>query len=269
MMSKWITRFSLVATASLVACGGTQEQTATTTAAPPAATPAAATPAVSEEDAPATDYKVAPVTDGGWLEGKVTFTAPPPTATTVEVTKDNEVCHEEKKILNVKVDAAGGLSEAVVWIDGIKEGKDWASADGAIDQKDCEYTPHVQAMPAGGKLAIMNSDPLLHNIHGTFAGESLFNVAQPAGAPSIPKKLKNIGPVELKCDVHSWMKAWVFVAPHPYFAVTAVDGSFAIKDVAPGTYTVKVWHEELGEQEMQVTVTAAAAAATNFSYPKM
>ena len=270
MTAKWITRFSLAATASLVvACGGGQERSAPA-ASTPAPTPAAvaAAPADTEADS-VSDYMVIEVKSGGKLEGKVIFTGAAPTPTMVEITKDIEVCHEEKKILNVKVDANGGLAEAVVWIDGIKEGKDWGNTDGEVDQKDCEYQPHVQAIAAVGKLTIKNSDALLHNIHGKFAGESLFNVAQPAGAAEIPKKLKKVGPVELQCDVHSWMKAWVFVAPHPYYAVTNSEGGFEIKDVAAGTYTVKVWHEELGEQEMQVTVAPDAAATTNFNYPKL
>jgi hypothetical protein len=79
-----------------------------------------------------------------------------------------------------------------------------------------------------------------------------------------PKKLTATGPVHLKCDVHSWMSAWVFVATHPYYAVTKEDGSFSIGDVPPGDYSVKVWHGRLGEKAASVKVDPKGSATADF-----
>jgi hypothetical protein len=72
--------------------------------------------------------------------------------------------------------------------------------------------------------------------------------------------------VRFKCDVHGWMAAWVGVLPHPYFAVTAADGSFTLKDVPPGTYTVEAWHERFGTKTAQVTVAANQTGRTSFTF---
>jgi hypothetical protein len=72
--------------------------------------------------------------------------------------------------------------------------------------------------------------------------------------------------VPLRCDVHGWMNAYAGVVPHPFFAVSAADGSFTIKGLPPGAYTIEAWHERLGTQTMKVTVDAKAGATANFTF---
>ena len=265
MKATWMIRFSVaIAATFFVSCGGGGHEEAA-----PAASSSAAEES-HEADAPeaaeAGDYEVVEVADGGTIVGRVTFSGDAPEGDDIEITKDNNTCGEEKTILNVKVGAEGGLADAVVWIAGINSGKGWDDGGGDINQENCEYAPHVQTIAAGEKLKITNSDAVLHNIHAYSGGDTLFNIAQPNGAPAIPKKMKQAGPVELKCDVHSWMHAWVFVSPHPYHQVTMEDGKFSLADVPPGTYNVKVWHEELGETDGSVTIEAGAEGTVDFVF---
>ena len=253
---------AIIAVLLLVACGGGEETQQARGRSGGAAPADGAAPASSG------GYSPAEVSGGGSISGKVAFEGEAPAGTTVEITKDTSICGEEKTFQTVSV-TDGGLADAIVWIEGISSGKDWGSMNGgAIDQKECRYYPHIQVMKAGDELAITNSDSILHNIHAYQNDtETIFNLAQPIAGMTTPKALVDTGPVHLKCDVHSWMSSWVFVAGHPYYTVTAADGSFSLADVPPGTYTVKAWHESYGEKTASVTVAAGGDAAAAFSMP--
>jgi plastocyanin len=250
-----ITALALVAI--LAACGGQEAPPSQQAAKPPA--PAPAKPA-------AAGYQVAAVADGGSIAGSVKAIGNIPAAEKVEITKDNSACGTEKVLEDITVGSGGELSHAVVWIEDIKSGKDWGNGSaGSVDQVNCRYIPHVQAVAPGATLEVINSDSVLHNIHAYSGDETLFNIAQPIQGQKTKKDLMESGPVHLKCDVHSWMSAWVFVAANPYYAVTGADGSFTLDDVPPGDYTVKVWHGKLGESSVQVTVEAGGAAAADLT----
>jgi hypothetical protein len=134
-----------------------------------------------------------------------------------------------------------------------------------VDQVECHYVPQIQVLKPGASLEVINSDAILHNIHAYDGDETLFNIAQPIKGQKTSKELNASGPVHLKCDVHSWMSAWVFLAKTPYYAVTADDGTFSIGDVPPGTYTVKVWHGKLGTSSMEVAVEAGGSAMADLT----
>jgi len=257
------TRHSLafLAALTLVACGGGGEERTAPRQRSGGAAPAAGAPAAS-------GYTVAAVAGGGSVSGKVAFAGEAPAPETLEITKDTSVCGTEKQFQAVEV-SDGGLANAVVWIDGIASGKDWGSINGAtIDQQKCVYTPSIQVMKAGDTLNIVNSDPILHNIHAYHNDkETIFNLAQPMQGMTTPKTMDKTGPVHMKCDVHSWMSGWIFVAGHPYYTVTGADGSFNLGDVPAGSYTVKAWHPKYGEKTASVTVASGAAADPSFSMP--
>lgn len=254
---------ALATLVALAACGGgtpppSTEQPKSEGAPAPAAEPAAGGGGEGGE------YQVAAVTNGGSVSGKVTATGNVPKPEKVEVNKDNSVCGNEKTLEDVQAGSGGELANAVVWIDGINSGKAWSDGNqGAVDQKECHYTPHVQVLANGASLDVINSDPILHNIHAYSGEETLFNIAQPMKGQKTTKKLTATGPVHFKCDVHSWMSAYVFVATTPYFAVTKPDGSFSIGDVPPGNYTLKVWHGKLGEQSAPLKIDAGGSATAN------
>jgi len=136
-----------------------------------------------------------------------------------------------------------------------------------IDQMGCRYHPHVLGMMVGQPLQILNSDPTLHNIHATPKANQEFNTGQPIQGMktnhtfTAPEVM-----VPFKCDVHGWMNAYAGVLPHPFFAVTGTDGSFSIKGLPPGTYTIEAWHEKLGAMTQSVTLAASETKDANFNF---
>jgi len=114
-----------------------------------------------------------------------------------------------------------------------------------LDQPCCQFEPHCLAMREGQELLIKNSAPVAHN--SNVAG--LVNPLIGAGGEYLVKaeilpayKL----PRQISCSIHPWMKAWVLVCDHPYFAVTDKDGKFEIKNAPAGKYRLVVWHEKVG-----------------------
>jgi plastocyanin len=136
-----------------------------------------------------------------------------------------------------------------------------------IDQQACRYHPHVFGMMVGQTLEILNSDPTLHNIHALPKGNQEFNTGQPIqGMKTTHVFTKPEVMVPFKCDVHGWMNAYVGVLPHPFFAVSAADGTYTIKGLPPGTYTIEAWHEKLGTKTQSVTIGASESKTADFSF---
>ena len=136
-----------------------------------------------------------------------------------------------------------------------------------IDQKDCRYHPHVFGMQVGQPLEILNSDPTLHNIHAVAKNNREFNNGQPMqGMKTTHTFTAKEVMVPFKCDVHGWMNAYVGVLDHPFFAVTDASGSFNLKSLPPGTYTIEAWHEKLGTQTQTVTIGAKETKDIAFTF---
>ena len=141
----------------------------------------------------------------------------------------------------------------------------------ALDQKGCHYVPHVIGIQTNQKLTITNSDPTQHNIHPTPKSNQEWNQTQPNGAAPIEKTFARAEVlIPVKCNQHPWMKSYIGVLKHPFFAVSGEDGTFTIKGLHPGTYTVAAWHEKGGpngtEKTMQVTVPATGAGKADFAF---
>jgi len=198
----------------------------------------------------------------GELRGTATFAGSAPSPAPLPVTKDESACGPSVPDETVEVDQ-GRLANVVVVVKGLPARP--ATARVSLDQRRCRYVPHVQAVPAGGTLEILNSDPVLHNIHGYLGQATAFNFAMPRQDQKVTKVLKTPGLVRVKCDVHDWMAAFVVVVDGPA-AVTGRDGTFAIPDLPPGTYTVAAWHEKLGERSAEVTVPATGEATVRFAF---
>lgn len=146
------------------------------------------------------------------------------------------------------------MQNVVVSITDIQKGKKMAETDATLDQKDCQYAPHVVLLPAGADLKIVNSDGILHNIHTYSTKNPSFNRAQPKFKKEIDEKFLSPETVKLACDVHGWMSGWLIVEDHPYYAVTDANGTFKLTDVPPGDYELKFWQETLGETTRKASV---------------
>jgi plastocyanin len=136
-----------------------------------------------------------------------------------------------------------------------------------LDQKGCRYIPHVFGLQVGQQVSISNNDPALHNVHALPKVNREFNFSQSPGVPPAPRVFNAPEVMVLfRCDVHGWMNAFGGVVAHPFFAVTKEDGSFEIKGLPSGTYTIEAWHEQLGTQTQSVVVDGKTAAKVSLSF---
>jgi len=168
----------------------------------------------------------------------------------------------------VEVNANKTLKNVFVYVKSGLSGKFPApSTPVEIDQKGCMYSPHVFGIQVGQKLVIKNDDPTLHNIHARPVVNAQFNAAQPVQGMTTEKSFdKPEVMVPFRCDVHNWMNAYCGVVDNPYFAVTGDDGTFSIKGLPPGTYTIETWQEKYGVQDQTVTVAAKETKDITVSY---
>jgi Polysaccharide lyase family 4, domain II len=207
-------------------------------------------------------YEAVQVADGGSIQGKVTFAGSPPPKKKIIPTKDKEACGSSPRDVDqILLGSDKTVQEAIVYLQKVEKGKAWDKAAKApeINNVKCDFQPHVQVIPVGD-IDIVNSDPVLHNTHGFLDKLTVFNVALPNQNQRIKRPLKKSGLVRVECDAHGWMLGWIFVAESPYYAVTGKDGSFTIKDVPPGSYTLVAWQEFTGPVEIPVTVKAKEVA---------
>ena len=174
-----------------------------------------------------------------------------------------------KRVVNEIVAATidGSLANAFVHVQGTFADTPVPTVPVTIDQKGCMYAPRIAGVRVGQALAVHNSDSLLHNVHGLSAGPNSFNIGEPIAGmvQQITMKSEEIM-LHVKCDVHSWMTAYVGVVKDPYFAVSDAGGLYQIGNVPAGTYKIQVWQERFGLLTQMVTVKPGAVATVDFSY---
>lgn len=152
-----------------------------------------------------------------------------------------------------------GIRNVVVWLQTPPAGAKWEAPLPAVqmDQKQCMFAPRVVVMPVGGTIEFLNNDRLLHNLHSRGPSENpAFNRTQPKGR-TIPIVFRKPEILRVDCDLHPWMRAWVVVAQHPFYAVTSDQGEFTLNNVSPGRYTLEVWQETLGTVSREIAVSEA------------
>lgn len=213
-------------------------------------------------------YEAVEVKDGGTLKGTVKVTGNIPKDETVSVTKDKSVCGDTLPREKYIIGPEGGVKNAVVFIKHIEKGKKIPDSSIIIDNKKCAFHPHVQGATRGQTIEVTNDDPMLHNTHIYLNKKTFFNAALPIKGMHIKDRIKKSGLMSIECDVHSWMKGYIYVVDHPYITVTDENGKFSIAGIPPGTYEIEVWHEALGEQEHKVTIDPDATVELNVDYKK-
>jgi len=234
---------AVCALAALAACGSDTSKSQKPTS--PAAAPDA--------------KRVDPSTAGN-IAGKVVLEGTPPAATVITTSSDPACAEANKGELKSETFVVdnGGLENVFVYIkDGLgnKYIFDTPTEPVKLDQKGCHYVPHVLGVRTTQPIEIINDDNTMHNVHGMPQTNREFNFGQPV--PGVKNDVTFTTAevlIPFKCDVHSWMNAYIGVVDHPYFAVTANGGKFELRTVPPGTYTIEAVHEKLGRQTQQVTL---------------
>lgn len=223
------------------------------------------TPAFAADPAP-----MAP-TGTATISGKVTYKNPPPQLPKLRMDAD-PVCSQQHSTAAVAQhlvvnEANKGVQYAFVFVvSGLPAGEYPAPKTAAVfDQKGCVYEPHVLGVQANQPVEIRNSDGTLHNVNAKPTRSTPFNLAMPTQGMKINKTFtaQEIM-VPVKCNVHPWMQSYIGVVNHPYFAVSGSDGSFSIKGLPAGTYTVQMWHETLGTKTE--TVELADGGSKNIAF---
>ncbi len=207
---------------------------------------------------------------GGTIKGRVQVTGKEPGNVVVRMGVDPmcSTMYKGKRPVDMVtvVSANGGLSGALVKVEGTFPKTPPPTQPVVIDQRGCFFVPRVVGARVGQTLRVTNGDMLLHNVRSQSTGANAFNIAQPTAGMRYDVVLKSEELIKLTCDLHRWMVSYVAVVDHPYFDVSGEDGSFTIANVPPGRRTIRVWHERLGELTQTVDVKAGAAAEVTFSY---
>lgn len=208
---------------------------------------------------PSFAYQAGEVSGGGAIKGKIVYKGNVPIRTVVP-TKDQAVCGGIREEPEVKVGADGGVGDAIVYLKEVEQGKAWPAATAPVlENKGCIFQPNIQAI-AVGKLAVLNSDPVLHNTSGYYGKRNAFNVALPNQGQTVEVDLPRAGQVRVECDAHGWMLGFVYAVANPYYALTAEDGSFELTEVPPGKYMLVANQAFTGPVEVEVEVAAGQTA---------
>ena len=192
------------------------------------------------------------------VTGTCTFKGKAPSPKDIGVCQGNNASVPDQTI---RVGDEGGLRDVVVWI---KKGlEDYTfphnKQEATIDQKDCLFVPHVLAVQAHQPIRIKNSDAIIHNVNlGSKKGQSFVTTITP-GRGSVVHQIREpeVG-MRITCDVHAYMLMYVHVLPHPYFAISAENGSFKSPDLPEGDYILEASHPQLGSQTRKLVIRANA-----------
>ena len=209
----------------------------------------------------------------GVVSGKITFAGKVPPPRPVNMSSDPMCAKVGTGVTSelLLVGPGNGLQNVFVYV---KEGLGTRkfpvpTTPVSLDQKACRYIPHVFGIQVGQPWRVTNSDDTLHNVHTLpkANGNKEETFSQPKGTPAVTKTFTKVEiGVSIRCDVHGWMNGWAGVVDHPFFAVTSADGSFQIKGLPAGSYTLEAWHERLGTQTQQVTIAPKETKEISFTF---
>ncbi len=265
-LKKFVSTLSAFTLVLTIGCGGGKEashadegeddevEVATETAA--GTTAVAAAPAVSA--------------DGATITGMVKFEGTPPALPVMQMGADSACQMQHKNPVKDEEVVLGPnkeLANVLVYVKDAPPGP-VPTTPALLDQKGCQYFPHVSAVQVGQVLNIRNSDNTLHNVHAMPELNKQFNEGQPVQGMISTKKFDKVEmkPFRVKCDVHGWMKSYMAVLPHSYHGVSGINGGFTIGNLPPGSYTLVAWHEKYGTQEQQIQVGAKEQKQVAFTF---
>lgn len=235
--------------------------------------------AVSSAPSPASGNAFPQARATATISGKVLFDGVPPareqvSAGQIAAAKDDLCSTRHKKTPiwreDLLVEQDGAIRNAVVYVKRFPRKWSYATPKAAvrITQRGCAYVPHVSCVMANQPVVVSSDDGTTHNVH-IFAKYSRIrraNFTQVKGNEETLKfKRAELGTAYFKCDIHSWMRAYICIFSHPFFAVTGADGAFALGKLPPGEYEIGVWHEKLGRKSRKVLVQDGETVELQFS----
>jgi hypothetical protein len=208
--------------------------------------------------------------DEGTIMGTVSFEGPVPTAPPLDPSGD-AVCAStmSEKVFDFYKVKDGKLADVLVYLTGnnietFNFPVSMATDERVLDQRGCRYVPRAVGLMAGQPLIIRNSDGTNHNVHPRPKNNTGFNESQPARSADIVKTFNTPEErIPVKCDLHPWMTANIYVFNHPCSGVSLEDGTYTIRNVPPGNYQMVFWHERLGQVQVPVTVAAKESKTQN------
>ncbi len=214
---------------------------------------------------------VPPLPPAATLKGTVKFqgTAPKPTHIDMSADPKCSQAHASGAMTqDIEADSKGDLENVVVYVSqGLGDAKfDPPQQPAVIEQKGCMYMPHVIAIRANQSLNVVNADSTTHNIHPSPNNNREMNQSQPPGVPLTLTFAREEIAIPVKCNIHPWMRSYIAVFKHPFFAVTGKDGSFEIPNLPPGNYTITAWHEKLGTSLQRITVGDSETKTLEFVF---
>lgn len=228
----------------------------------------------STEEAAASPEQATPIDPAtvGQVTGTIKFEGEKPKLKPIMMDQDPVCVKKHSSPVHAEdgeVNADGTLPNVFVYV---KDGADKYSfptpADQVtLDQDGCMYKPHVIGIMVGQDLHVISSDPTTHNIHPMPVDNREWNQSQAPGAAPIDQKFARPEVmIPVKCNQHPWMRAYIGVMKTPFFAVTGTDGTFTLKGLPPGDYTIGAWTATFGQQEEKVTVPSKGTATADFTF---
>ena len=216
----------------------------------------------AQEPAPAADAQPGKITGKIVWEGE----RPDPKPALVIKEEESKGCKhgpegmdtEDRSLL---ISEAGGVANVVVTLEAKGFEVQVPSDPIVLDQHGCRFEPHVLVVPVGATMRFGNSDDTNHNVH-SFPKKNQPVNKNVAGGSEFDQLLDKAEVFEVKCDIHPWMKCYVYVADETHWAVSAEDGSFTLEGVPPGKYKLSWWHEELGKGKTEDVTVEAGKTAT-------
>ena len=218
--------------------------------------------------APSNAQRIDPST-AGTVTGRVLFEGTPPENPVVRMSGDPQCRNAGDVRFEHYVVTGGGLDNVFVHVkDGLGNYYfDTPAEPVTLGQQGCRYVPHVVGVRVGQPVEVTNRDATTHNVHSLPDTNREFNFAQfQQGQKDVRTFTAAEVMVPLKCDLHGWMNAYIGVVEHPFFAVTTGGGTFALKGLPPGTYTIQAWHERGGTKAQQVTIGAGESKEIGFTF---
>jgi len=208
----------------------------------------------------------------GTLTGRILFEGTPPPSQSVNMAKDPECVRENQGrkvfIQDGEVNTNRTLPNVFVYVKAGATGQFKApSTPVVLDQQGCVFVPHVLGIMVGQPLKVLNSDFTTHNVHVMSKVNAEWNESQPPGAAPIYKTFAHPEiMIPLKCNEHPWMSAYIGVVSNPFYDVTGTNGTFTIKNLPPGEYTIEAWTATFGAHEQKVTVRAGGKTTQDFTF---